>query len=303
MVAIKSEDRDLRRELRKLRKTTGISRGADSTVIKDFEELNKTQILTTAQRFESITQHAVEHKERCRRVLEQAAVREDAAHGMLQAQIAHRHQAKASRELQHVQRGLLLHTSLMSRVSVMSEALCAARHLSNLTMKQAVAVVCVQRRWRFYLFSKAMRRRVAARKVMISAVTHWVRRLRLKWRRGHTKLLLSFLHHNRQVQTSFKTAVSRYIHLVILVQRRFRAYRAMWRERMCLARLQFNQTAIVMASQSHHGVSVLNTNLTLILGSGAKDVQFSRSSSQLKSDKNRERACRCAGADHTSGPE
>lgn len=133
-------------------------------------------------------------------------------------------------------------------------------------------VVYLQRRWRARTMRRNLERRIAARKVMVRALTAWLRRLRLKWRRAHATTLVNFLCAARKQKLS-KTAVAKYRHLIVFVQRRWRAYACMWQAYPCpvahipharrcaqlgcvwvqarleLAERQFQRVAEVMAAQ------------------------------------------------------
>jgi len=81
------------------------------------------------------------------------------------------------------------------------------------------------------------------------ALTNWVRRLRLKWRRAHTAKLLAFLGDAQRVKIS-RRAIGLFRHLVVLTQRRVRAYFIMWEARYELAERQFLRVQEVMLQQA-----------------------------------------------------
>lgn len=237
----------MRRQLRKLRSEQSRNNAHGSGhKHKDYERHNKAQMLTAEERSMAITLQAARQNQRRKQAMERAVAHNCTARELLESQIALKSEARASKAAEKIQQAWLPKIVLVSSLAIMGEALESTRYLTNLSMRQAVAVLCVQRRWRIYSCTKAMRRRIAARKIIIRAVSNWVRRLRLKWRRAHTCVLLNFLKDSQRIQSTFKHSVTRYRHLVITIQRRWRAYQTMWRERSVIAKLQFRQVAAVM---------------------------------------------------------
>jgi len=94
-----------------------------------------------------------------------------------------------------------------------------------------------------------MRKRIAARKIILRVITNWSRRFLLKWKRKHGTLLVKFFDDIRTMVVTRK-AVKRYRQLVVLTQRRFRAYHTMWKARLELAERQFLRVQDVMVQQA-----------------------------------------------------
>lgn len=228
---------------------------------KDFESINKSEMLNPEQRNLYKALAAAKKRDRAERVQQQALLRNTAAEGALRNNIRNREERRALVERSKMQRCWLEQTEMASRVSMMAAAMQEARERAKLTIRQATSVLCMQRQWRLFAFRRAVARRIGARKLLVRVITQWVRRHILPWRRKHAAVITGFMSVARSVQGCLKHAMMRYRWAVVFVQRRWRAYKTMWREREAIARVQFDQVSQVMVQKNER--KVLKQNRTL----------------------------------------
>lgn len=221
---------------------------------KNFQVLNRDGCTTKAEeRMATIEARAKQKAEHIKQVLHQAESRAHRSEDERQRAVEERNEAHAARkrrrEAEQLQSGWAVQVAAGSRLQAMLDKMLGERFLRSITFAQTVAVVCMQRRWRLFTLQRTMKRRIAARKVIVRVLVAWTRRLRLKWKRQHAATVLQFLSDVRSMRLTCK-AVKQYRHLVVLVQRRVRSYAVMWEARLELAERQFERVQDVMVQQA-----------------------------------------------------
>lgn len=205
---------------------------------KNFTTLNKSNMLTPDERSKHISRRAARHSEHVNQVLQIAEQLRLSAAEAAQQSLQERHQAQAEKEKQALLQGWFQAIALGARTEALAQVMHLARVVRSVTLNELILIVFLQRQWRCRAAKKSLHRRTQARQVIVRAIGHWVKRLRLQWRQKHAQVVLSFL---KAPRNSLKTAVLRRHHLICLVQRRVRAGQMTWEARRELAQRQFQR--------------------------------------------------------------